>query len=70
VSNVEILQSSSAPPKGLICRIAYVDAFVGKTWGYGGTFFFSLAEKDGKLFDSRHGNVASIVSGKKGLQSC
>lgn len=68
VSDVEILQSSSAPPKGLIHSVPYVDAFIGETWWHGGAFFFGLAEEDGELFDSRHGNIPSIVSSKKGLQ--
>jgi hypothetical protein len=70
VSDVEILQLPSAPPKGLVYSVPYVDAFVGETWWHSGAFFFSLTKKDGELFDSRHGNIPSIVSGKKGLQRC
>jgi hypothetical protein len=40
---------------------------VGDAGGWGGILFFGIEEKWHKLVDSRHGNVSSVVSGKKGL---
>lgn len=47
--------------------VKVIDSFMGETWRYGGAFFFGFAEENGELLDGRHGDVAPIVSRKKGL---
>lgn len=47
----------------------YVDALVGEAGRYGRRLFFSFGKEDWELFDGRHGNVTSVVSGKKGLSN-
>ena len=45
----------------------YVDALVRETWWDGRGFFFCIDEEDGELLDSRHGNVASVITRQEGL---
>lgn len=66
MSNVQILGWSEATG-GQHFDVTYIDALIGKTWWDGRALFFRIAEQYRKSINCAHGNVSSVISGKKGL---
>lgn len=66
MSNVQILGWSEATG-GQHLDVTCIDALIGKTWWDGRALFFRIAEQHWKSINCAHGNVSSVISGKKGL---
>lgn len=65
---------SKSGPEGGCCRGAEgrtdVDALMGKARRYSRALFFGFEKEHGKLLDSRHRDISSVVSSQEGLGNC